>query len=100
MPTLDAPTALRLWRTEFWLYAKTQLGLRMLAAGVGMGALTPWTLGVMRPTTIKPLLDTPNLSEAETRRLMALWNRQHAARTATSLLALGFAISAIQRRQA
>eukprot|EP00741_Cyanophora_paradoxa_P011774 tig00020563_g11378.t1 len=117
--SLDAATAVRLWRDEFWRVAKMQLGFavvgsaaaiaawaiagnkRMLVAGLSLGSVVPWTVGVMRPTTLKPLLDTAQeLSEAEARRLLALWNNQHAVRTAASLVALGFAISAVQRGQA
>jgi hypothetical protein len=62
-------------------------GAGWLLAALLIGAVVPFTFGVIMPTNHKLLAPGRDLASAETRELLVRWGRLHAARTALSLAA-------------
>lgn len=60
-------------------------GLGWLVAALLVGAVVPFTFGVIMPTNHRLLEPGRDLSSAETRELLVRWGRLHAVRTVLSL---------------
>lgn len=63
-------------------------GTGWLAAALLLGAVVPFTFGVIMPTNHKLLAVGRDLGSTETRQLLETWGRLHAVRTVLSVLAL------------
>jgi hypothetical protein len=81
---LQAPLAVvsLLCGATLWLMGA---GVAWLVAALLVGAVIPFTLGVIMPTNHKLLAAGRDLSSAETRELLVRWGRLHAFRTALSM---------------
>jgi len=60
-------------------------GIGWLVAALLVGAVVPFTFGVIMPTNHRLLTPGRDLSSAETRELLVRWGHLHAVRTALSL---------------
>jgi len=60
-------------------------GIGWLVAALLVGAVVPFTFGVIMPTNHRLLAPGRDLSSAETRELLVRWGHLHAVRTALSL---------------
>jgi len=60
-------------------------GIGWLVAALLVGAVVPFTFGVIMPTNHRLLEPGRDLSSAETRELLLRWGQLHAVRTALSL---------------
>jgi hypothetical protein len=60
-------------------------GVGWLVAALLVGAVVPFTLGVIMPTNHKLLTPGRDLSSSETRQLLVRWGHLHAVRTALSI---------------
>jgi uncharacterized membrane protein len=69
-----------------WLQGR---GLPVLAAGLLLGAVIPFTLVVLLPTNQRLLDPALDRRSTEAARLLARWGRLHAVRSVLSLLAFG-----------
>lgn len=81
---LQAPLALvsLLSGVSVWLLGGD---LGWLVAALLVGAVIPFTFGIIMPTNQKLLTHGRDLSSAETRGLLERWGRLHAVRTVLSL---------------
>ncbi len=81
---LQAPLALvsLLCGAAVWLLGG---GAAWLAGALLVGAVVPFTFGVIMPTNHKLLAPGRDLSSAETRELLVKWGQLHAVRTALSM---------------
>lgn len=81
---LQAPLALvsLLSGVGVWLLGQNSA---WLVAALLVGAVVPFTFGVIMPTNHKLLTPGRDLASAETRELLVRWGRLHAVRTALSL---------------
>jgi hypothetical protein len=81
---LQAPLALvsLLCGIAAWLSGD---GIGWLVAALLVGAVVPFTFGVIMPTNHRLLAPGRDLSSAETRELLLRWGQLHAVRTALSL---------------
>ena len=62
-------------------------GIGWLIAALLIGAVVPFTFGIIMPTNNQLLAPGRDLASLETRDLLVRWGRLHAVRTALSLLA-------------
>ena len=62
-------------------------GVAWLVAALLIGAVVPFTFGIIMPTNHKLLAHGRDLSSPETRDLLVLWGQLHAVRTALSVAA-------------
>jgi len=60
-------------------------GIGWLVAALLVGAVVPFTFGVIMPTNHRLLAPGRDLASAETRELLVRWGQLHAVRTALSL---------------
>lgn len=81
---LQAPLALvsLLCGIAAWLAGD---GIGWLVAALLVGAVVPFTFGVIMPTNHRLLAPGRDLASAETRELLVRWGQLHAVRTALSL---------------
>ncbi len=81
---LQAPLAIvsLLCGAGIWLLGG---GVGWLVAALLVGAVVPFTFGVIMPTNHKLLAPGRDLSSAETRELLVRWGQLHAVRTILSL---------------
>lgn len=102
---LETKTAAAQWAPSYkratWLQAPLALlsficgvAIWMLGAGVAwlvaallIGAVVPFTFGIIMPTNHQLLAPGRDLASAETRALLVRWGRLHAVRTALSIAA-------------
>lgn len=100
---LDTRTAAMQWAPSYkratWLQAPLALvsllcgaavwllggGPAWLAGALLVGAVVPFTFGVIMPTNRKLLAPGRDLSSTETRELLVKWGQLHAVRTALSM---------------
>jgi hypothetical protein len=75
-------------------------GYLWLVAALLVGAVVPFTFGVIMPTNNALLAPGRDLGSDETRALLVRWGRLHAVRTALSLLGAVVGLLALLDRQA
>lgn len=83
---LQAPLALLsfICGVAIWMLGA---GVAWLVAALLIGAVVPFTFGIIMPTNHQLLAPGRDLASAETRALLVRWGRLHAVRTALSIAA-------------
>lgn len=72
-------------------------GIEVLAGGLLLGLVVPFTLLVIFPTNMKLLEPSLDLGSTEAAQLLRRWGQLHAVRTLLSALAFGLLIAASVR---